>query len=378
MQTHAKKLAWSGAGISLLMVGVVVLSAPWRRDTVMAEAESASPDQSLKFLESTAEVFESVARVVSPAVVYLEARSYDSKGKMDAEESGSGILFRPAGMNRSLVLTNCHVIGDALPEDVDIHLCDGRMYHPAKIWRDSATDIALLDPQLEHLPAAKFGDSDEARIGQWVLVIGSPFGLSQSVTHGIVSATRRRRLGLPSDVRIQEFLQTDAAINPGNSGGPLVNLNGEVIGINTAIASRTGANSGVGFSIPVNLAQWVVAELLEHGKVRRGFLGVEFPNTFDYEDAVELGLDARRGALVARVHDDTPASRAGIQVRDVIIEFSGSPVEDEYHLINLVSRTPAGSSVDVVVWRDQQRLPLRVTMSSWDQFQLPTGPTSKD
>lgn len=377
MWTGNKAITCLGAGAGLLVLGLMI-GAYVTPAAVLATAQDDAATDSMRMLEATANVFESVSRVVSPAVVYLEARSYDSKHSLKEEESGSGILFRPKGMDRSLVLTNCHVLGDAEPADIDIHFTDGRMYHPIKVWRDEATDIALLDPQQDYLPAAKFGNSDQVRVGQWVLVIGSPFGLSQSLTHGIVSATHRRRLGLPSDVRIQEFLQTDAAINPGNSGGPLVNLHGEVIGINTAIASKTGASSGVGFSIPVNLAQWVIDQLLKHGRVQRGFLGVEFPTRFDFEDARRLGLQANRGAMVARVHDRTPASVAGIRTDDVIVEFNGVPVEDEYHLINLVSQTPAGSAVTIGVWRDQQRVTLRTTLTSWEQFQIADSRVKSD
>lgn len=336
---------------------------------VLAEPEPQATVDPLRLLESTSQVFESVANVVSPAVAYIEARVYDANGKLRNEESGSGVLIRPKGADRSLLLTNCHVVGTAKPDQIDIYLADGRLVHPRRVWRDEATDLALLDPGIDYLPAAKMGDSDDAKIGQWVLVIGSPFGLSQSVTHGILSATHRRRLGLPGGVRIQEFLQTDAAINPGNSGGPLVNLRGEVIGINSAIASNTGASSGVGFSIPINIARWVIEEFLTHGKVRPAFLGVEFPNQFSHEQAKRLGLDVNRGALVARVHPGTPADSAGIRPDDVVLVFNQIPVEDEYHLINMVSLTPSGSTVEIVVWRDRQKVRLQATLTNWESFQ---------
>jgi S1-C subfamily serine protease len=214
------------------------------------------------------------------------------------------------------------------------------------------------------------GDSDEVRIGQWVLAIGSPFGLMQSVTHGIISARDRRQVGVPGSMRIKEFLQTDAAINPGNSGGPLVNLQGEVIGINTAIASKTGSSSGVSFSIPINLVRWVTEELLAHGVVRRAFLGVQFPAQFPIDKAEKLGLPVPRGALVGHVHPDSPAARAGVKPDDVIVEFNGIAIADENHLINIVSKMPIGQTASVVVWRNRARQKLTTTLSTWDSFHV--------
>lgn len=357
----------------LLVAGLTIGSiAPFWRSISLAGAPSSEPSASLEaqlaLLESTGQVFESIARVVSPAVVYLETRVHDSKGKLITEESGSGVLIRPQGLGRPVVVTNVHVIADARPEDIDIYLEDGRLIHPVRIWNDEDTDIALLDPGASDLPAAKLGDSKQVRVGQWVLAIGSPFGLSQSVTHGIISAKHRRQLSLPGNVRIQEFLQTDAAINPGNSGGPLVNLRGEVIGINTAIASNSGSNSGVGFSIPVNMVRWVADELVEHGKVRRGFLGVGFASRFSPARAHKLGLKVARGALVGAVHRDTPAQKGGVLADDVILSFDGTPIEDENHLINVVSQTTIGKSVAVVVWRNGAQQTLHIELGSWESF----------
>src|SRR5207302_1357754 len=169
----------------------------------------------------------------------------------------------------------------AAPEQVTITLADGRLFRSARIWADPESDVAVLwlDAARE-LPAATLGDSDRSRVGQWVLAFGSPFGLNQTVTHGIISARERGQISLGSTIRIKDFLQTDAAINPGSSGGPLVDLRGEIIGINTAIASQSGSSSGVSFSIPINLARRVAKELLEKGTVARGYLGMQLAQAF--------------------------------------------------------------------------------------------------
>jgi S1-C subfamily serine protease len=271
-----------------------------------------------------------------------------------------------------MVVTNLHVVADCQPADIEIYLANGLVLNPKQIWRDEETDIAVLDPGREDLPAVRMGDSEGVRIGQWVVAIGSPFGLSQSVTHGIISAKHRRQIGIGGKLRIKEFLQTDAAINPGSSGGPLLNLDGEVIGINTAIASRTGSSSGVAFSIPINLVRWVTDDLLAYGKVRRGFLGVEFPIRFSHERAQGLGLAVARGALISHVHPGTPADRAGLRIDDVVMEFGGVPIEDENHLINAVSQTEVGKPVEVIVWRDGAKRRLLATLSSWETFQPAT------
>lgn len=354
----------------VLMGGMLATLPPWAALTPTAiHAEpNRSAESTRQAMESTSTIFESVANLMSPAVVYLEATRLGNSEEGE-EESGSGVLVRPRGTGRPVVVTNYHVVANCLPEDIDILLSDGRLLHPTRVWHDEETDIAVLDPDLDDLPAVRMGNSDEVRIGQWVLAIGSPFGLSQSVTHGIISAKHRRQIGISGTLRIKEFLQTDAAINPGSSGGPLVNLDGEVIGINTAIASRTGSSSGVAFSIPVNLVRWVAEDLLVHGKVRRGFLGVEFPRRFGYERARGLGLAVARGALISVVHPGTPAADAGLRTDDVVLEFGGVPIEDENHLINAVSQTEVGKPVRIIVWRDRKRVALETVLGSWDAYQ---------
>ncbi|HEY7155764.1 MAG TPA: trypsin-like peptidase domain-containing protein, partial [Gemmataceae bacterium] len=199
------------------------------------------------------ERFEYVAHKVSPAVVAVEAvkqtpaRGSSSKNR-SVDESGSGVLIRIARHPGVYVLTNNHVIQQASAEHITVSLSDNRILRPAKVWADPESDVAIMRLDAADLPTAALGDSDRVRVGQWVLAIGSPFGLNQTVTHGIISARERGQVSLGNTIRIKDFLQTDAAINPGSSGGPLLNLDGEVIGINTAIASHSGSNSGVAFS----------------------------------------------------------------------------------------------------------------------------------
>jgi serine protease Do len=234
-----------------------------------------------------------------------------------------------------------------------------------------------------NLQASRWGDSDRVEIGHMVLAMGSPFGLSQSVTLGIISAKGRRslKLGETTEMLNQDFLQTDAAINPGNSGGPLIDMQGQVIGINTAIASNSGGNEGIGFSIPSNLVRRVIDQLLEYGKVTRAYLGVSLDNDFNADTAGRLKLDRLRGARVVKIHDDSPASRAGLKLDDVLLTFDGIEVMDENHLINLVSLTPVGRKVKMVIFRSGKHLTLDVTVgdrAGWDQNQRSEAPTRPD
>jgi S1-C subfamily serine protease len=318
--------------------------------------------------------FELVAKKVSPAVVYVEARKSTPRAgggtPRTIEESGSGVLVRLEGRRDHLVFTNNHVIADVTPKQIIVHLADGRVLHPARIWSDPETDVAVLSlERVEQLPAASLGDSDRMQVGNWVLAVGSPFGLNQTVTHGIVSAKGRGQISLGSAIRIKDFLQTDAAINPGSSGGPLFNLNGEVIGINTAIASPNGSNSGVAFSIPINLFRKVAQQLLEKGAVERGFLGVQLSSAFEPADALRLGLDRAEGALVETVYPNTPASKLGLRPGDVVLELDRVLIRNESHLINLISSLQAGKAVTLIIWRDRQKVTLQGTVGDWKQGQ---------
>ena len=210
----------------------------------------------------------------------------------------------------------------------------------------------MLELTSKQLQSSRLGNSDKIEIGDFVIAVGSPFGLSHSVSYGIISANHRHDLDLgPQGVRYQDFFQTDAAINPGNSGGPLINLKGEVIGINTAIASNSGGSDGIGFSIPINMAMRIVGDLIDYGRVRRGFLGVSLDSRYDYTKAASLGLDVAYGAFVTSVTPDSPAFNSQLQVGDVILEYDSKPVHNDSQLVTKVSLTKVNSSVPVKIYR---------------------------
>lgn len=328
-------------------------------------------------------VFEQVADKVSPAVVSVEA-FYSSQTKSQTngktkvvEESGSGFIVAFPNLSGYYVLTNSHVIAQAPINQITVRMADGQILQPTKVWTDPETDVAVLglNQQLKNLPTVKLGDSGQARVGQWVLAIGSPFGLSQTVTHGIISARGRGEVSLGNTIRIKDFLQTDAAINPGSSGGPLVDMNGDIIGINTAIASHSGSSSGVAFAIPINLVKKVSQQLLTFGVVPRGYLGMQMARTFEPKDALGLGLSKVQGAWVEKVYPGTPAADAGLQPGDVILRVESVDIKNENHLINLISKLPAGQKIQLSVWRSQQLIGLNAVVGDWNKaqgkFQLP-------
>jgi serine protease Do len=309
-------------------------------------------------------MFEMVSRAVTPSVVHIVTLKTQRARKF--EETGSGVIVRDDKQSGLYVLTNHHVVEGGKAGKVRIFLNDGRSLVPERIWSDPKADIAVLKLDRDDLPAARMGNSDTAAVGSWVIAMGSPFGLMHSVSQGIISA-RSRHMEELQDVDNQDFLQTDAAINPGNSGGPLVNMRGEVIGINNSIASNGGGNEGVGFSIPINLARWIMGELIAHGHVTRGALGVNLQSDFRQEDAVRLGLDRPRGAWIDKVFADSPASRGGLRDGDVVLRFGGVEIHDLNHLINTVSMTPVGVPVDVVIWRNRQESRLQITVGDRDR-----------
>ena len=322
-------------------------------------------------LEQQARQFRRLVDLVRPTVVHIEARKplqRPRNGKATEEESGSGVIARVAG--KKVVLTNRHVIHRAELDAITVQLVDARIVKPRRLWSDAATDIAVLEIDGDDLPEARLAAGDPVQIGDTVLVVGSPFGLRNSVTLGIVSAKGRRDLKLgEGGVRFQDFIQTDAAVNPGNSGGPLVNVRGEVVGIITAIASNSGLNEGIGFAIPMPMVLFVADQLVENGSVARGFLGVTLHREFAIEAANQLGLVRPVGARVESVGAGTPAATAGIRVDDVIIEYAGKQVDDDDHLLSLVSTTPADSTVDVVIFRDGKRVGLRLRVTNRPAFE---------
>ncbi len=305
-----------------------------------------------------------IAALASPSVVHIKSnRSNSSRGRI--EETGSGVVLSNPRTTETFIVTNRHVVAGADNIDISIQLYDGRVIHPRKVLQDIASDVAVMKVAETDLLPLRWGNSKDVRIGDMVLAMGSPFGLSHSVTFGIISAKGRRslRLGAPSEVINQDFLQTDAAINPGNSGGPLIDLQGNVIGINTAIASNSGGNDGIGFSIPCNLVRRIVDELLTQGRVRRAYLGVKLDSDFDEESARRLRLNRVHGARVVEVYQGTPAAAADLQIDDVVTQFEGIPVQDENHLINLVSLAPVNQTARLKVMRNGEEVVIEVLLT---------------
>ncbi len=267
-----------------------------------------------------------------------------------AQSLGSGFIIDPSG----IVITNNHVIDGA--DEITVILQDNTNLKAKLIGRDERTDIAVLKVESDKpLPFVPFGDSDKARVGDWVLAIGNPFGLGGSVTAGIVSARGRNIDQGPYD----NFIQTDAAINKGNSGGPLFNMDGEVVGINTAIYSPSGGSIGIGFSIPSNMAKTVVAQLRDFGKARRGWLGVRIQQVSP-DIAESVGLKEPSGAMVAGVNDDGPADKGQVKSGDIILKFNDQAVKEMRNLPLLVAQTDIGKDVPVTVWRDGKEVTLHV------------------
>lgn len=265
---------------------------------------------------------------------------------------GSGVIVSADGT----ILTNSHVVKDA--DEINVNLSDKRSFKAKVIGADPESDIAVIKIDAKGLPTAKLGDSGKLRVGEIVLAIGNPFGLNRTVTSGIVSATGRTNVGI---IDYEDFIQTDAAINPGNSGGPLVNIYGEVIGINTAIATRSGGYQGIGFAIPSNSARLIMEDLLKTGKVRRGLLGV---NIQDVTEALakSFGRKDAVGALVSQVIPGSPAEKAGVKAGDIILKFDGQEVSGASHLKNLVGRIKPGSKAALTVFRDNKTQTIDVTI----------------
>lgn len=325
-------------------------------------------------LKDTTEAFRLAAQSVGPSVVHIDADQIQVSPertrffgddlvfegparKMTGQ--GSGVIIDPAGY----IMTNYHVIKGVDPGGISVKLSDNRVVRAAQVvGYDVATDLAVLKINATDLIAAPWGDSDSLKVGDWVLAVGNPYGLDRSVTAGIISAKGRR--GVVDGSLYQDFLQTDAAVNPGNSGGPLVDLQGRVVGINTAILGQSF--QGISFAIPSHIAREVYTSLRESGHVTRGWLGVQ-PRDVTPEIATQLKLADQRGALVAAVIEGSPADRAGIQAGDVILSWDGHDVQDATGLTVTVAGTKIGSRVPARVWREGKELLLQVEVGERPQ-----------
>jgi serine protease Do len=366
-------------------------------------------DGGLESLRQTGKAFASVARAVSPSVVYIQVEGAGSATsirefsppfgdkspfgddffkrffgdqfpglpripKQDIPRSegrtigqGSGFAFAAKdarSSDKTYILTNNHVVEDA--EKIRVKLEDGREFDAKVTGRDPQSDLAVIEIGTSGLPALGWGDSSRLEVGEWVVAIGSPFGLSHTLTVGVVSAKGRTSVGIND---YEDFIQTDAAINPGNSGGPLVNLDGEVVGINTAIFSRSGGYMGVGFAIPSDLAKTIANQLIEYGEVTRGYLGIVIQQlTPDLAESFDI--ESGKGILVAQVTDDSPADRAGLRQGDVILEFQGEPVNDVGGFRNRVSLTPPGSTERLTILRDGESMTLQLVIGKLTKDKL--------
>ena len=274
--------------------------------------------------------------------------------KREMRGLGTGMITDAQGH----ILTNNHVVGGA--SKVQVLLADGSRYEARVVGTDPKTDLAVVKIDAgKPLPHVRFGDSDAVEVGEWVVAIGHPRGLDQTVTTGIVSAKHRRGITDPSGY--QDFLQTDAAINPGNSGGPLLNLRGEVVGVNAAIASTSGGFEGIGFAIPSNMATYISRELITRGKVERGWLGVSVQD-LTHDLARTMGIEGTRGALVTEIHKASPAEKAGLKQGDVVVAYNGKEIRDASQLRNEAASSPIGKEVKVTVLREGKKrdVPLRI------------------
>jgi serine protease Do len=281
---------------------------------------------------------------------------------------GSGLIVSDDGY----ILTNYHVAGEA--DEANVTLSDGRQFRAKIVGGDKATDIAVLKLDAKNLKPAKLGKSTELEVGEWVLAMGSPFGLDQTVTAGIISATGRANVGITD---YEDFIQTDAAINPGNSGGPLVNLRGEVVGINTAIASRSGGYMGVGFAIPSEMAGHVMHSIIDKGFVTRGYLGAMIQDLSE-ELAKSFNFDSTNGVLIGDVMADSPAAKAGLKSGDIVTKFNGQGVETANELRNAVAATAPDHEVSLEIFRDGERKTIKVNVGQLDEDKVAAAVSGRD
>jgi len=355
---------------ALTGVAIAVVIAVFFPHLLERTPDSAAPQvaEPLAAPKAAASYAAGVQRAAPAVVNIMTARTLETPGTLDLHDFfgqpappgdreqtslGSGVIMTEEGH----ILTNHHVIEEG--EAIAVVLPNGDA-HPAEvIGIDPDTDLAVLRVHADGIAVATLGHSSDLQVGDVVLAIGNPFGVGQTVTQGIVSATGRNRLGINT---FEDFIQTDAAINPGNSGGALINAHGEVIGINTAIFSRSGGSHGIGFAIPVDLARDVMTEIIERGYVARGWLGIEV-QAMNRELARSFGLDAPRGVLVAGVLRDGPAREGGIEIGDVITHLDGDAVNSPREALNVIARTDPGSDLSIRLLRDGEEMELEATVA---------------
>ncbi len=367
---------WIRCGLVLLALFALAVPLP---AAVIAQAPAPVPDTAL--LSQGSKAMAAVIQRVLPAVVHVNVvttvetqgdtpdifndpffrrffgpglpPSQPPRESQQQKGLGTGFIVSPEGY----ILTNNHVAGNA--SKITVKLRDGREFDAKLVGADAGTDLAVIKIDAKDLPIVQFGDSRQLEVGETVIAVGNPFGLEQTVTEGIVSAKGRSQLGLSE---YEDFIQTDASINPGNSGGPLIDVTGKVVGVNTAIFSRSGGSMGIGFAIPSDLAQHVMTSLITDGAVHRGFLGVSIQDLTP-ELAKAMGIQADGGVVVSDVQGDTPAAKAGIRQGDVIVAFSDQPVRTANDLRVRVADVKPGSKTPVALLREGEPLTVHVTLT---------------
>jgi serine protease Do len=336
--------------------------------------------------------FSDIVKVISPVVANISTRKtvskkdappfsqffdgpfkdllepFDRPRKWEEQSLGSGVVVSSDG----IIITNYHVVEKA--DEIKVTLYDQQNYAGKIIGKDPKTDIAIIKISAQNLPAINWGDSDGLQVGEFVLAFGNPYSLGHTVTMGIVSALGRANVGIAD---YEDFIQTDAAINPGNSGGPLVNIKGELIGINTAIFSRTGGYQGIGFAVPSNMAKSVMTQLINDGKVTRGWLGVTIQNLTP-ELAKEFGLKKSSGALVTEIFKGSPAEKAKVKRGDIILELNDKNINNVESLRNVVSQSKVGSTIQLKVLRDGKTITLSVLIAEFPQEVVQAIPSGHD
>jgi serine protease DegQ len=373
--------------VALLFV-VSTLKPEWvqRRQSVVVQPSvvsinSVAPGVQAVAVSSGAPIsYAAAARRASPAVVSITAskmparnpnandpnfrRFFGNRERQTQVGLGSGVIVSPEGF----LLTNNHVVDGA--DDIEVMLTDGRKAQARVVGTDPDSDVAVLKIELDKLPSITFGSTDNLQVGDVVLAIGNPFGVGQTVTSGIISALGRSQLGINT---FENFIQTDAAINPGNSGGALVDANGNLLGINTAIYSRTGGSLGIGFAIPVTTARQVMEGLIKDGMVTRGWIGVE-PRDLTPEIAATFNLPVKQGVLITGVLQNGPASEGGVRPGDVVVKVADTAVSNTSQLLNAVASLKPQAPATISVQRGDKALELKVTVAQRPKAQLPKEP----
>ena len=360
--------------IGFLLGGLTFYGLSKRLEPFRSLSNQRTPHVSRNIIE-TSKAFTEIVSKVSPAVVNISAtkviqrekdgvfndpffdlfspfNDFGMPKKWKEKSLGSGVIVSPDGY----IITNNHVVEKG--EEIKVTLFDGRTFKGKLVGADPKTDIAIIQIDAHELPTLSWGDSESLQVGEFVLAIGNPYSLSHTVTMGIISAVGRANVGIAD---YEDFIQTDAAINPGNSGGPLVNVKGELIGINTAIFSRTGGYQGIGFAVPSNMVRIIMDQLVQRGKVTRGWIGVTIQELTP-ELSNKFGAQKAQGALVSDVMKDSPAAKAGIKRGDIILEFNGKDVKDVSNLRNMVAQSTIGNEVGMKILRSGREYNVKVTI----------------